>query len=359
MALLCLGIRVVLQLLGMLAVAAQGGSPWDRTVAMWSAWDAPHYLRIAEVGYRPVVAPGDDPLFIVFFPGFPLAVRAVELLIGDLVLAGLVVSYLAGVGASYLLYRLVRLDRGHREAWSAVMLLLCAPTAYYLSAPYSEALFLCAVLGCVYAVRTGRWAAAGWAGAVATGTRVTGVALAPLLLLSAFTGRATIAERARRIGWSALAGAGLAGYLLTNQVVHGDPLHFLIPQREHWNQHAVWPWVPVIDAARALGGGTEGVTRFMYVGRLAAVAVALPLLLVGLRTLRRADAGFGWTALVLVMSASWLLSLPRYVLVIYPLYLVAARLTASRPVVLYPVLTIAALVQAWLFSRYAVGGWTF
>jgi hypothetical protein len=59
-----------------------------------------------------------------------------------------------------------------------------------------------------------------------------------------------------------------------------------------------------------------------------------------------------------MLSASWLLSLPRYLLVLYPLFIVGAKL-AKSPRVLYPVVTGGVAIQVWLFWRYAVGEWTF
>jgi Gpi18-like mannosyltransferase len=105
-------------------------------------------------------------------------VYVVSLVVQNVVLSALVVSFAASVGAGYFLFRLVALDADEATAWRAVLLLFSFPTAYYLAAPFTEALFLFAVLASVYAARTGRWAEAGVAGALAPGPRVTGIALA-------------------------------------------------------------------------------------------------------------------------------------------------------------------------------------
>lgn len=356
---LAIGVRLVLEAIGLGSVASVGGSPWGRALRLWSSWDAPHYLRIAEIGYRSGTPPPDDPLFIVFFPFFPLAVRAVSVLARDLILSGLLVSMAASVGGAWFLYRLVRLDAPHDDAWRAVLLLFAFPTAYYLAAPYSEALFLFAVLASVYAARTGRWRRAGLAGALATGTRVAGIALVPALLVEARQNAGGRAELGRRLAWVGAAGAGLAVYLGINWTVHGDPLWFLAIQRSHWFQHAIPPWQSIIDAARGLLTGTGNSTRsFILWGRLSGFVFALPFLVIGIRRLRVADAVYGWVAFVLVLSTSWLISLPRYLLAVYPIFIVGACLTRS-PVVLRPVLAVSAAAQAFFFWRYASGAWTF
>ncbi len=345
-------VRVILEGIGLASLRAHGHG-WGRALEMWSAWDAPHYLRLAEVGYRPHTVPsGDDPLFIVFFPFFPLAVRIASVVFRNLILSGLVVSFLASIGSGWFLYKLVRIDAPHDEAWRAVLLLFAFPTAYFLAAPYTEALFLFAVLACMYAARTDRWARSGFAGALATGTRVAGIALIPALVVEA-------RGRIRRMPWIALTALGLLVYLAINQIVHGDPLWFLRVQREHWYQHAVPPWEPIVDSVRALfTKSPHGDTRFIHTGRLIGFVFGVVVLVPATRRLRAADAVYAWSGFVLVLSASWLLSLPRYLIALYPIFTFGARQSRRRTVLL-PLLAIGTAVQGWLFWRYSVGAWTF
>jgi mannosyltransferase PIG-V len=359
--LLCVGVRVGLEAIGLAALAFYDHPVWTNALDLWNRWDAQHFLRLAEVGYVQSSPPpnADDPLYIVFFPFFPLAVHVVSLVVMNLVLSALVVSFAASVGAGYFLFRLVALDADEAAAWRAVILLFSFPTAYYLAAPFSEALFLFAVLASVYAARTGRWAEAGVAGALATGTRVTGIALAPALLVEVFARKAGVRERIRTLAWISVAAAGLLIYLAINLIVHGDPLYFLEVQRTHWFQQAVPPWEPVQVAIEALlAGGNDFVTTFMYAGRFAGVLVALPLLVFAVGRLRLPDVLYGWTSFVLILSAAWLISLPRYLLVVYPLFVIGARLSRS-PRVFVPFVLAGAALQAWLMWRFGSGQWTF
>jgi Gpi18-like mannosyltransferase len=192
---LCLGIRLVLQVVGMASLAARGQDVWSNALSMWVHWDANHYLRIAEIGY---VTQGEDALYVGFFPLYPVAIRFVSIVLRDLAVSGLMVSLLASIGASWLLYAMVRPDAGHREAWRAVVLLAAFPTAFFLSAPYSEAMFLFAVLASVSLARRSRWGWAATAGAVATGTRPTGLALLPVLGYEALVGAKGWTQRFKR-----------------------------------------------------------------------------------------------------------------------------------------------------------------
>lgn len=353
--LLVIAIRVVLYVIGVATQWLLGDpDPFARSLSMWNRWDAPHYLRLADVGYRPR---GEDRFFIVFYPGYPLAVRLASVVFRDLVLSALVVSAAASTGAAWLLYKLVRLDHDHPTAWRAVVVLFAFPTAYYLAVPYTESLFLLAVVGSVYAARTGRWPAAGLAGLTATATRVAGLALLPALAVEAL--RRPRSAVLRKLSWCALAVVGALAYLTINWVVFGDPVHFLGVQRRHWSQQLVWPWEPTVEAARQLlTKSPRDEFRLIYAGRLAAAVFGVAVLLWGRRRLRPTDQVYGWIGLALVMSPSWLISLPRYLLGIYPLFIVLAVRVRNRAL-LAQVVIVSCAAQAYFFSLYARGAWTF
>ena len=354
-----LGARAALEAAGLLSITAFVRRPLSRALTMWSVWDAGHYLRIAKVGYRPHGIRNDDPLFIVFFPGYPLVVRLATYVFRNFVLSGLLVSFVASIAAGVVLYKLVRLDADHAEAWRTVVLLFTFPTAFFLAAPYSEALFLFAVLAAVYAARTNRWVRTGLAGALATGTRVAGIALAPALAYEALRSSRSWTVRSRRLALVAVMFTGLLAYIAINLVVHDDPLWFLHVQRSHWYQEAVPPWDPIITAIlKLIEGQRDSAYTLIYASRLAAFVFAVPMLVLASRRLRTMDAIYGWSGFVLVCSTSWLISLPRYLLPLYPIFMVEAKLTRSRKV-FWPVVVTGAVTQAFLFWRHVRGDWAF
>ena len=328
---------------------------------MWSHWDPGHYLRIAEAGYR---SSGEDALFIVFFPLFPLLVAAAGFVVRNLVVASLVVTTVSSIAAGWLLFRLARLDGDEADSWGAVVCLFAFPTAYALFAPYSEALFLACVLGSIYAARTGRWWLAGLAGLAASATRMVGLALVPALLVEAFVAQRGAADGMRAIVQKKLAAIalvplGFVGYLVVNQVVHGDPFHFLAVQETHWFQHAVLPWVPVTDALAAIRDSEMTVeTLLVEPARLLAIAFALGVLAFGWRSLRWTERTFAAATMLMVLSASWLISLPRYLLAVYPLFLTMGR-AGRKPWALGALAVAGLALQVWLFSRFARGMWAF
>ncbi|HVW18581.1 MAG TPA: mannosyltransferase family protein, partial [Solirubrobacteraceae bacterium] len=146
------------------------GSLGDLLLAPAARWDATWYLTIAHDGYR------GDPARAAFFPLYPLLARGA--------VGGVLVSFVASWLGLAALHRLTAIELGDAPARAAVWLLACFPAAFFLTAVYSEGLFLALSVGAVLAARTDRWAIAGVLGALAAATRSAGVVLlVPLALL--------------------------------------------------------------------------------------------------------------------------------------------------------------------------------
>jgi hypothetical protein len=141
--------------------------------------------------------------------------------------------------------------------------------------------------------------------------------------------------------------------------IYGTPLQYLNVQRDHWQQGFVAPWVPVRDAVDAIAGGGLSIEfAQIYFGRLAGILFAIGLLAIGWRRLRGGDQIFGWMSLLLVVPTAWLTALPRFLLVIYPLFVVQAHISRNR--IIYSTLIANGVAwQVFFMSRYAVGHWTF
>ena len=125
------------------------GAP--RPLQAWVHWDAEWYLLIAENGYKallesPELAPKNPPEDTSgFFPLYPWTVRAlgfVLLGVGGSLTAALLLSNAALLGFLYLLHGWVSARWGEEAARGACIAVCAFPTGLFLSAPYSESLFL-------------------------------------------------------------------------------------------------------------------------------------------------------------------------------------------------------------------------
>ena len=206
-------------------------------LSLWNRWDAPHYVDIAKYGYSAV---GEQRLFIVFPPLFPLLIKLFALAIPSYELAALLVSNLASALASIYLFKLARLDLSESAALRSVFYFCIFPTAYFLIAGYSESLFLLLAISCIYYARTRRWTLTGIAGMLATATRLTGLALVPALLCELLQqlsqqhdncdARAEERKKKWRMAMAILmTPLGFFAYLMLNFAVFGDAKSQKIP----------------------------------------------------------------------------------------------------------------------------------
>ena len=110
---------------------------WHNLFTAWERFDALWFLRIADAGYRTTDGSA------AFFPGYPLAIRAVSVALGGRPLAAsLLVSNATLLAAMCVLYFLTASELSERHARRTILYLAVFPTSFFLFAPYSESLFL-------------------------------------------------------------------------------------------------------------------------------------------------------------------------------------------------------------------------
>ncbi|ORT93964.1 hypothetical protein UK99_17715, partial [Frankia casuarinae] len=136
------GSRVAVALLALAAArvltsAPARNAPGLRT--LWDRWDVGLFTKVARYGY---LSPAYSDRTEVDFPGLPIAMRIVHIVVPDWIVAGLVVSFLAGAVAVAALWRLAADEVGKSAARFAVLSLICFPYAVFLFAAYSEGIFL-------------------------------------------------------------------------------------------------------------------------------------------------------------------------------------------------------------------------
>ena len=319
---------------------------------MWNRWDALHYQSLAQIGYS---ATGEDRFSIVFYPLYPWLVRCVAIVSRNYLAAGFLVSGAASIAAALLLRRLAELDHPPAVARRAVWFLFIFPTSYFLHIGYTESLFLALSLGCVLAARMNYWAAAGLLGAGACLTRVNGLLLGPTLLVEAWLQyRAT-----RRIDWRWLwigaVGFGFVGYLYLNYRVTGDFFAFSKIMEEHWYKKFTPPWIGIRDVWLRIPDGdiTEGLHEFVY------IVLSFVGMIWSWFRLRPSYAVWMMLNWLLVNSTSFVLSVPRYCLTFFPLFLLLALIEAKRPLVGLLVTASSLLFLALFLVKFAHGTWAF
>jgi len=136
----------------------------------WHHWDTGNFLVVAVHGYT---APNQT----AFFPLYPIFERGLMFITNNPFTAGLIISDVAGLVMLVVLYRLVEEDFDAERAYRTVLYLSIFPTAFFLAAAYNESLFICFALFSFYYMRHGNWWLAGLFGFLATLTRSSGLLL--------------------------------------------------------------------------------------------------------------------------------------------------------------------------------------
>ena len=116
----------------------------DALYLPFTNWDGQHYVLLADWGYQ------GHPHSHAFFPLYPLAISAVQLILGDVYVSAFVLNLLLSYLFCYVFHRYAGHFLPAGDASRARALLLCYPTAFYLTVLYSEALFMLLLFGFLY-----------------------------------------------------------------------------------------------------------------------------------------------------------------------------------------------------------------
>jgi hypothetical protein len=363
-------------------------------------WDSVWYLRIATSGYYTRAA-------TAFFPLYPLLIHGGAAVFGSEIVVGALISLGAMLLGLVVLHRLVSLDLGERQARLTVVLVAFFPTAFFLSAIYTESLYLALSVGAIYAARLDRWAWAGALGALAAATRSSGILLlVPLVLLYLYGPRAGARFEGARAGlsfrcsrasrpvegamdwwrpryrvarsalWLALVPAGIVSFMVYTALAHGSALSPFQAEDLYWGRQFAGLFGAVREAIKALPGDVRGV----WTGDSPAPSSLDPLTpadhgLIDMGFLLFAAVGlvaawrrlpFAYLAYTLALLAEALsyptqgeplASFPRYVLVMFPIFIGWSTLLAPRRRLTAGVIGVSALLLAAGSGLWAMWAW--
>jgi hypothetical protein len=349
-------------------------------------WDGLWYRLIALEGY----AGGTQSAKAAFWPLLPGIMRGGSEVTGWTVESvGYIVANLAFLGALLLLYRLILLDFGdaalaRRTLWTLALF----PTALFFSAIYTESLFLFLTVGALYLWRRDMLWLAGLVGIAAALARSGGVFLIlPFLAL--------LWDRHRtdwRGYWPGVVPAFLPalGPALFAALLYQEQNNWnaYIDVQEQWNRYSATPWETLrcaVFTCHTLGGEPDGIswgwlttlvndpswatitsTEWRVavansdVLELVVTVLFLFLALVGLKLLPLYQTIWVLPALVIPLlqpsEVHALMSMPRFVLVLFPLFIVLAKLLRPR-VLRIPWFVVSTTLLVLLTVQFALWYW--
>ena len=333
---------------------------------LWSRanFDGIHYLGIARGGYGLYQQ--------AFFPLYPRLVGFIShLFLGKTLLGGWVLNLVCFYLALFFFYKLLKIDFSEKISRRTLIYLLLFPTAFFFSMIYTEALFFLLIVGSFYFARnkvlsqTGsyfarnkRWWLAGILGALASATRLVGIFLLPALLFEWW-------QQKKSQKWDLsllpifLIPVGLLAYMLFLKQHYGDSLMFMHVQaffgagrsagRLILLYQVFWRYFKMLVTV-----DKQTLTYFVVVLEFLTALSFLTLII--FTYLKR------WYPYLIFMTLAFIAptltgtfsSLPRYVLVLFPGFILLGLWAEKYKWVriLYPILAIPLLIFCLiLFTR--------
>jgi hypothetical protein len=305
----------------------KGLDPWqphysNSNVPLLARWDSGWYIAIINYGYS---FNENKNSTVAFFPLYPLLISGVSKIIPiNYFYIGQFISWLALLGALLALYKLLRLDYSDVFSFRVLLYLLIFPWSFFLAAVYTESLFLLLVVSSFYYARKGNWPAASLLGFFAALTRISGILLLPALLYEFYAQNKTLKNK--HIAWLALIPAGLLTFMLYLKLKTGYFLAFLYNQTTY-ERTIAFPlttiWIDFKNTIFFLRDGNVMKMSF-YALSLLTLGVCVILLIKKYREIRTSYLVFAILSILLPLCTGTTISLGRYFLSIFPIFIAAA-----------------------------------
>jgi Gpi18-like mannosyltransferase len=322
-------------------------------------FDGEHYLSLVQKGY--------EQYTYFYFPGYPIVVRIMSDLLGNTFysqsVAGIIISFISFVFAVIGLKKLLVLDKLTNIFSSVLLVLLLFPTSYYFASYYTESLFLALSVWSFYFARNKNWLIAGLFGLFATATRITGIALLPALIVEWYISKENM--KLSTIIGMLLIPLGLVFYMLYLQITTSDALVFMRSLGDVFGEQragafVLFPQVFYRYIVKILPNITWGYLPNVYTTILEFVVASLFLFLIWISYQKQRLSYFVYVASMYVIStvSGSFSSLPRYVLVMFPIFfLMAHYLDSLSPKLKYGVCTILLVLLGITTALFSRGYW--
>jgi len=340
------------------SVLKQYGPAW---FVKWGGFDGVHYLTIVEKGY---VGTG---LIQAFFPLYPILVRIFSHTFSP-VFGGLFLSFTCFVFALYVWVILLRVRRIRLPWWIAILPWMISPMSLYFGALYTESLFLLLVFLVVYFSQKKLWFAASVSAALASATRIVGVACVLYIAIGMMYDWWKQQSHTKipwvHVIWLVIGASGLFAFMTYLYVVFHDPLFFLhvqegfgagrsgrfvlLPQvlyryiRILFTPHT-WTWSYYAYAQEFIV--TIGVFVFLLCTTYKKWKTSL------------AELVFSWSVFLIPPLTGTLQSMPRYVLVIFPLFFAWSTLYNTRRVLFWVICAVSTVFLILNTILFLQGRW--
>lgn len=308
---------------------------WNEWLSVWSRWDTNHYISIAEHGYLPVSKT------IVFFPLLPILISFFNLIFHNSIVSGLAISFIASYLSLFYFYKLLVIEKEEQKTIQRTLwLFVFFPSAIFLSAVYTESLFIFFTLASFYYYKRYKWSTCLIFVSLATLTRLTGIILLPIFLWYFIKTKAY--KNRKNIIWLLLPVLTIFLFILYQKIISDDWLVFFHAQLLYWHHSLTFFGETIWNTYLK----TKGI-HFSYLLWEQMQYTLLILIFITISFFsKKIPRMYSWYMLFiwfLISSCNYLNSIPRYTLVFFPIFWILARLLKEKKILYYLVLFLFAI----------------
>lgn len=318
-------------------------APPREVITVLTHWDGAWYMSVAQHGYNYLQGQQSN---MAFFPFYPMLIWVADQIVPDIRVAAVIVSNVLFLITALLFQRLIELDyKDRRIVRASLYFLMFTPVSFYFSSAYSESTFLCLAIGCLLAARLRYWLIAGLCGMLLTATRNIGFFIAVPLFMEYVRQmwrpevgiRSLIHPRILLLG---LVPLGLMAFMAYCYTRYDDPFAYV-------NASAAWGRKLASPTAAIATIGTAPLFYAWFFG--GALTIPVVLWLVGFWLKVRLEyLVFTGMLLLIYVSANNAEGMPRFVTVLFPLFIVLGVLSVRYEKLYEPLL--AASIAAFTLS---------
>lgn len=323
----------------------------------WANFDGVHYLSIAGNGY--------NKENLGFFPLFPAAIKILSAIFDSeqtfgagQFFSGFLIANITFLAALLVLYKLINLDYSEKTARLAILFTLFFPTSFFFASIYSEGLFLLLVLCAFYFIRRKQTSISSLFGFLAAITRLIGIAILPAIIYEIFEQEKRIKKWLTSILPLLIVLSGLVGYAYFNWVKAGDALSFI---KAHGNIGTSRSVENIVLIPQTLFRYIKILLNLPYsqyewwiaLLELATFVFVVALLFVAWKKkIRTSYLIFSLFAFLIPVSSGTFTGLPRYVLVLFPIFIALALIKSRWIQIAYVVIsTVLLFILLMSFSK--------
>ncbi|HLD51109.1 hypothetical protein A3K34_01690 [candidate division WWE3 bacterium RIFOXYC1_FULL_40_10] len=320
----------------------------DKKIDIWAVWDSGYYLNIADEGYSSKISTYRETLNqanYAFFPLYPLLIHISTFVLHSKVLAGIIISNMSLLAASFILFYLVKQDYDSKVAQYSLFYLYAFPTAFIFTSVYSEALFLALSLISFYFGKNNKYFLAGIFGFFAALTRNVGIFLLIPIIFFYIKHKTDYWNKLTHLIQIALIPTGTLLYALYVRSLTGEMLS-IINIQSAWGRRFGSPIKYIFD----------GLESNLYQHRFTSIVVLLTLfiLLMCFRYLKPAYSSYALILFLLPLFTG-LTSMPRYILVIFPIYIMLGLIAKRNLNLANLLLFVMAITQGMMLVFWTSG----